>query len=476
MEFKQNDLDDLISDRKTTHLGSDAISNIQEVEWAFSVINNFDFSKMSEDQDQNLEKALEYIKNYLIFIKKSKNADDFQYETIITPLIKLFLQQKIQSLNLNFLQLFHHITAMLSDSKISEYFSIKDLSDILMNFISSRTQYSNISSRVLSHLIISKTITDFYNMDDFLRIAPLITDLSDRAYYLFTLSQIGIPEELFFDFVKLSLDTFMIDNLEIVTYCCESISNCVNDNFPDLPQDAAFLNILNELFYPFLNRIQPEILLLLTNKETVIEVIELFKCLLYNLICEPFFANDSFIQTLFQASINTLPSYSAASNIKDDFFFEVIFPFVTDIYFRFKINVSQELFSTVVSIAQNGTFKVRKSAFLFIANNIDQIIDDSPEFFYDFTFYELLIEIVLSGTNEAMLQLLECICKLLSARQCRLIDFLNDEKQAQLYEEFMIELDKIADEMEDDDIDKIIYEIKDLIQKSKPRSYEHEYF
>ena len=67
MEFKQNDLDDLISDRKTTHLGSDAISNIQEVEWAFSVINNFDFSKMSEDQDQNLEKALEYIKNYLIF-------------------------------------------------------------------------------------------------------------------------------------------------------------------------------------------------------------------------------------------------------------------------------------------------------------------------------------------------------------------------------------------------------------------------
>lgn len=134
------------------------------------------------------------------------------------------------------------------------------------------------------------------------------------------------------------------------------------------------------------------------------------------------------------------------------------------------------MFSTVVSIAKNGTFKVRKSAFLFIANNIDQIIDDSPEFFYDFTFYELLIEIVLSGTNEAMLQLLECICKLLSARQCRLIDFLNDEKQAQLYEEFMIELDKIADEMEDDDIDKIIYEIKDLIQKSKPRSYEHEYF
>ena len=444
------ELKNIKSDRRKEHLNQEDEEICEEVKEAFSIINDF-ANEPCQEKENCFYDALNIFKSYLIHIQQSPSSSNSEYESTIPLLIKIFLETDDQSKqNEYFLEIFHHITSVLPNEKIYEYFSNEKLCTKLFNYISKDSWFPNISSRVVSHLIISSTITDFYDIHDFLDVAPFINNMPDRAYFLYMLPEVGVPSELFSDFLRLVIDTFDIEDSECVDYCCKSICNCIEDENE------------NEDGLPI-----PEINSCLTNIKLVKPIIKIFECLFDNQICTKFFSDDDFINLLLQISMSTLMS----QNDDQEYFFQIIFPFISDIFYKCQLSVTQELFSTIISVALEGSFKLRSTAFLFINSVFDHIIIESPEYFNDCKFYELLVEMVMTNIDDVLSQIIECINKLLSSQQCNFTQYIM-KLPGESLEQFMDELDRIDDETDDSDISRNIYYIKSLIKKSLPRPYE----
>lgn len=473
-----NDLENARLNRANEQMNSENEIYFMEARDAFQIIKKF--ADNPSDKDENdLFKALEQISNYLKTIQDTQTESISQFEVIIPSLIQIFLELDDKSdKNTIFLDLFHRITSILPNEKIREYFSNKSLCDKLLNFISPQSNFSNSSSRVVSHLIISNTITDFYDIPDFLNKAEHIDNLSDRSFYLYTLPEISLPSELFFDFLQIALNTFDINEYESVNYCCQSICNCIEDEFES--ENKLPLDQLNDLFEPFLLSLQPELASCFNDKKMVKPIVQLFECLFDNKICTQFFSNEDFVDFLYKSSVEVL-----MKNEKDgEYFFQIIFPLFSDIVKRCRIIVSEKIISTVISVAMEGTFKVRESAFLFIADIFDQISMENPEYIDNVDFYNLLFDMASSSIDDIMNQFTECLSKLLSSqskfenedgdveyRQTNFIQFLKELPDGS-FEEFMTELDRIQNEATDSEICNNIIFIKRILEQSMTRPYE----
>lgn len=457
-EFKRNPEEAIINEINIPYSPflNDAISRFT------SLFNN----EINKESERELNQIIIEINNQIMETPKDFQENDF---LILSDLfLGLFLQIPFQSdIDFQLLNSFQLIFGQLSDDSICEAFTNQSFIEKIIEYVTKPSTFPpfiNPASIVLSHLLRHNAIPE-YDTANFLAVSSNIENLENRSSFLAALALNQIePVELSLKFFPLVFETFTLTNPTIVNNCTDAICDCLADIFE---KDEDFRNkqeTLSQIFTPFLLKLQPEVAQSLQKKELVVPLIDLFSSLLNKMICADFFANNKLSDLLIEIAINTA----------DEFYFSHIFPLLSDIFLRFPLNhqISPEFFNFIVTNAVEGTFPKRKSAIIFIANVIDQVIDDSPEYFHDHAFFELLIDMLLTINDGIATPLLECTSKLLSARATHFLDYFTDKEREETLQEILSEFDNLQDDLRVDDIDALIFDITRTINDTKPRDYE----
>ncbi|OHT05749.1 hypothetical protein TRFO_26418 [Tritrichomonas foetus] len=465
INFKHTpDLKDARKETLDAHNGKNDPNDQIDINPTFQVIHHFVTNELIDDND-SLNQALTTLLEYFNYAKDNKNVN-VEFPALIENLLILFMFGNIvEDTEILLLKCFWFLTYFLSDEKNQRYFDNNQFINKLISYLQNPCFQTSLAANTLSHLINSNFMT--IDIPLFFSLAGNIENINDRAYFLFTLSKIDKgnieKSEWRIEFIHGIFMSINLEDKDNVTYSFYSLSNILDDisesfNSPNCKSNEI-LNIQKTLSSIFTS-ILPNICKLLNNPEVLKPTVSLIQKLIECNACLEFFTSHDFVSSLF---------FIIYQNENPDLFNDKILSLLSLIFMRNHQLVSPEFLEKLIQLSFDGSFKVRKSSLLFINEMIDIIIEINPPCLSSFSLYEFITDLLFSANSDIVHSLLDCMSKLLSSNSNFREYILETEN---LEEDIIEELERISDEMENSEIDRLIYYIKNSITGRKIRDYE----